>query len=107
MKMLKMCLNWKVLVGLVAVGLGLYAVAPGAMADAIPILALAACPLSMLLMMKVMHGKRDANAVAGRAEPPRENRLARLKAQQAALDEEIEALERGDELPSSRRADAN
>ncbi len=103
MKMLKMCLNWKVLVGLAAVVIGIYAVAPDTMAAALPILALAACPLSMLLMMKVMHGERDA----GESGLPREDRLARLKAQQAALDEEIGALERSDELASSKRDAAN
>ena len=51
MKMLKMCLNWKVLAGLAAVGVGIYLVAPDLVAAALPILLLAACPLSMVLMM--------------------------------------------------------
>nr|WP_228282068.1 DUF2933 domain-containing protein [Rubrobacter marinus] len=104
--MLKMCLNWKVLVGLGAVAVGIYAVAPATMAAAFPILVLAACPLSMLLMMKAMHGDRNASAVGG-PESSREDRLARLKAQQAALDAKIEALERGNKLRSSGRADGS
>ncbi len=99
MKMLKMCLNWKVLAGLAAVGIGTYAIAPGTMAAALPILALAACPLSMLLMMKVMYGERDAGAVG----LPREDQ----KARQAALDGKIDALERGEELASAKRTDTN
>jgi hypothetical protein len=51
MKMLKMCLNPKVLVGLGSVGVGIYLVAPDLVLAALPILLLAACPLSMLLMM--------------------------------------------------------
>ena len=51
MKMLKMCLNWKVLTSLVAVGVGVYLFAPGLLAEAVPILLLVTCPLSMLLMM--------------------------------------------------------
>jgi hypothetical protein len=49
--MLKMCLNWKVLASLAAVGVGVYLFAPGLLAEAVPILLLATCPLSMLLMM--------------------------------------------------------
>lgn len=52
-----MCLDWKVLAGLalVAVGVGVYR--PDLLGAALPILLLAACPLSMLLMMRTMgHG---------------------------------------------------
>jgi uncharacterized membrane protein YbjE (DUF340 family) len=38
MKMLKMCLNWKVLASLAAVGVGVYLFAPGLLAEAVPIL---------------------------------------------------------------------
>ena len=48
------CLNWKVIAALAATGLGLYAVAPRLAAGAMPLLVLAACPLSMLLMMRAM-----------------------------------------------------
>lgn len=50
-KLPKMCLDWRVLVGLAVVGVGIYVVAPGTVVAALPILSLAACPLSMLLMM--------------------------------------------------------
>lgn len=71
--MLKMCLNWKVLAGLGAVGAGVYAFAPGLSASAVSLLLLAVCPLSMVVMMAAMNsgrGEREApadNAAAARA----------------------------------------
>ncbi len=38
-----MCLNWRVLAGLGAVGVGIYLVAPNLVAEALPILLLAVC----------------------------------------------------------------
>lgn len=51
-----MCINWKVVGGLAVVGVVIYAVAPDLVAGALPLLILAACPLSMLFMMKGMGG---------------------------------------------------
>lgn len=69
MNMLKMCLNWKVLGGLAAVGIGIWIVAPGALANLLPLLLIAACPLSMLLMgmggMKTMGGGATQEASGG------------------------------------------
>ena len=48
------CFNWKVIAALAATGIGLYALAPGAAAAAVPLLILAVCPLSMLLMTRAM-----------------------------------------------------
>ena len=48
------CFNWKVIAALAGIGIGLYALAPGAAAAVVPLLVLAACPLSMLLMMRAM-----------------------------------------------------
>lgn len=48
------CFNWKVIAALAGLGIGLYAFAPGAAVAAVPALVLAACPLSMLLMMRAM-----------------------------------------------------
>ncbi len=107
MNMLKHCLNWKVLVGLGVVGLGIYAVAPEMVVAALPILLLAACPLSMLFMMKAMHGSqggsRDDHAAhqAGADTSTREEDLARLRARQVALNDQIDALER-DESRAAR-----
>lgn len=51
-----MNLYMKVAAGLAAVGLALYLVAPNVAYAALPLLILAACPLSMVLMMKMMSG---------------------------------------------------
>lgn len=61
MKLFGLCLNWKVIVGLAVVAMGLYfAVSPAAFRAALPLLLAAACPLSMLVMMRFMpHGTRS------------------------------------------------
>jgi hypothetical protein len=53
-RLLKMCLNWKVLTVLAVAGLGIGLFAPGLFGRALPILLLAACPISMLVMMATM-----------------------------------------------------
>lgn len=95
-----MCLSPKVLLGLAAVGLGIWAIAPGAAAAALPILVLAACPLSMLLMMHMM-SKKEPQARTGQGQseqaspaPDSEPSLADLKARLAALGAEQEKLTR-------------
>lgn len=103
MKMLKMCLNWKVLLGLAAVGVGIYLVAPSLVLAALPILLLAACPLSMLLMMWGMQHTQGQGQ-----QPPqepdlgltREERITQLRTQQAALADQIGALEREETYPA-------
>ncbi|EGX57727.1 hypothetical protein SZN_21296 [Streptomyces zinciresistens K42] len=51
-----MCLNKKVLIGLGVVAVGLLLLKPAWMVAALPLLILAICPLSMILMMR---GKKD------------------------------------------------
>lgn len=81
--MLKLCLDCGVLVGLAAVGVGIYAIAPGA-AAALPILSLAACPVSMLFMIKAMRGTpgKDGRLRATADGVIRGEQLARMRAQQ-------------------------
>jgi hypothetical protein len=58
------CINWKVLEGLGAVALGLFAFAPKLAAAALPYLVLANGPLSMLLRvggMQAMNRKEDTS----------------------------------------------
>ncbi len=104
MRMLKMCLNWKVLAALAVLGVGIYPVAPNLAVAALPILLLAICPLSMLFMMKGMQGNQDGKGQVSEEAgtvPSREERLARLRTQQADLDDQIGALERdGTSRPS-------
>lgn len=61
MSMLKMCLNPKVLAGLAVAGLVILAIDPGLFVAALPLLILAVCPLSMLLMGKMMMGTGQAS----------------------------------------------
>ncbi len=56
MQHLKHCLNPKVIAGLAAVAVGVWAFAPGAFAAALPLLIFAVCPLSMIGMMYMMRG---------------------------------------------------
>lgn len=56
-----MCINKKVIAGLVAAGVVVYLVAPGAIGAALPLLILAVCPLSMLVMMRAMSGGKTTS----------------------------------------------
>ena len=103
MKMLKMCLNPKVLAVLAAAGVGIYLFAPGLLAEVVPILLLAACPLSMLLMMWGMQhtqGQGQQTPQEPEGGLTREERIAQLHRQQAALADQIEALEREEAHPA-------
>ncbi len=107
MQMLKMCLNWKVIAGLAAVGVGIYFVAPDLVVAALPILVLAICPLSMLVMMWAMRGGHSEDRQASReadAGLTREERLTRLRWQQAALAERINELQQ-DEPQAAKKVE--
>src|SRR5712692_1740028 len=93
LSMLFMCLNWKVVAGLAVVGLIVGIVAPQFLLGAIPLLILAACPLSMLLMMAGMKGKHESQGAAPLGPshiegPTREQQIAHLQAQLEALSAE-------------------
>ncbi len=97
-------LGWTVL-AVLAAGVGIYVLASGVVTAVLPYALLAACPVSMLLMMKLMHGDKGTTD-EGEGGLTQEERLARMKAHQAALDEEIGTLER-EELRPSAHNDAN
>lgn len=79
------CLNWKVIAALAGVGVVIYALAPGVAAAAVPLLVLAVCPLSMLLMMRAMgsmgSGARQRDTGDG-------DEVTRLRAEVEALQAE-------------------
>lgn len=121
MKMGGMCLNWKVLVGLAAVGLAIWVVVPNLVGAALPLLILAACPLSMLLMARGMQGGQCSTPPTRPSEQAsrpvgmrltRDEQLAELKAQltilqtrQQAIAREIAELEAAS-APAVREAEA-
>ncbi len=86
-----LCLNWKVVGGLAAVGLGIWVVAPGLVWAALPLLLLAACPLSMLLTMRGMTSGQCQVAAVGR---DGDERIAALKAQLDSVQAQQEAIVR-------------
>ena len=95
--MLRMCLDWKVLAGLAAVGVGTYLVALDLVVAVLPVLLLLACPLSMVLMMRSMQqpqGQGRQTTQEPDVEPVRGEHVARLRAQRADLDDRIVTLER-------------
>ncbi len=77
------CFNWKVIAVLAAMGIGLYALAPGTAVAAAPLLVLAACPLSMLLMMRAMRSMGSCKTKDDADANPDE--VAQLRAEVAAL----------------------
>ena len=98
LKMLFMCLNWKVVAGLAVVALAVVVVAPQYIWAALPLLIVAACPLSMLFMMRGMHGmstKSPAPGIPHDAQLPElQSRLTSLQADQEVITGQIAELER-------------
>lgn len=95
------CINWKVVAGLAAVGLGIWLFAPGVVSAALPLLIFAVCPLSMVLMMRGMqggHGGKCANqgqqATEIRDDLPVSDKVGQLKAQLARAQAEQDAVAR-------------
>ena len=101
--LLGMCLNWKVLAGLAVVGLLVLVVAPQFIGVALPLLLVAACPLSMLFMMRGMSGNGNVAAsqpsqMQGEQLPAvgltRDEHLAALKSRMSSMQAEQEDLAR-------------
>ena len=98
MNVLRACYDWRVLTALAVLGIGIYLVAPSLVAAALPLLVLAACPLSMLLMMKAMGRPQAPSSSApeaagvGRVAALR-HELATLGRRQEQLAEELRAIE--------------
>ena len=65
-RFLRMCLDWRVLVTLAVTGILLWIAAPDFVVRALPLLLLAACPISMLFMMR---GMQQGQAHHTRADP--------------------------------------
>lgn len=87
------CLNRNVLMGVATVGLGVWLFAPNVLGAALPLLLFAACPLSMVFMMRRMSGT-NSKCQTGRADE-RDAEIAHLRAEVDRL--RVERV--GDELP--------
>lgn len=86
-----MCINKRVLAGLAAVALVVFALSPGLLGGLAPVLIMAVCPLSMLLMMRGMPGgEQEAPATAGDDRQLREleEEVNRLKVELALRSED-------------------
>lgn len=94
------CLNPSVLAGLAVIGLAVWVLAPDLVGATLPLLLLAACPLSMLFMMRRMHGGSEhdvsqhgrgpQNRIAGNFESAEQ--LNALRAQLAGIDAQRDAI---------------
>lgn len=73
-----MCLNKKVIAGLVVAAGGIYLLAPNFFGAALPLLIFAACPLSMLLMMRMMSGSGNSSC-STKPSSPDADELAQLR----------------------------
>jgi len=90
------CLNWKVIVGLAVVGLGVWVAVPTLVGAAVPLLLTAICPLSMLAMAVSM-GQGHGMGQPTRTEAPDAalDDLPTLQARRAAIARDIARLEGG------------
>lgn len=95
-----MCINWRVVGGLAAVGVGIWVMAPNLIAAAAPLLIFAICPLSMMLMMRSMSNNQNASPAQ---QPGGSKDLAALKAEHARVTAELQAAQRGDERAPLRQ----
>lgn len=98
MKRAGWCLNWRVMAGLAAAGIGVWVFAPRVVSSALPFLILAVCPISMLLMMRAMQGgqgsTRDGTSDGkGSDLAELKARLVRVQAEQDAIAGEIACVE--------------
>lgn len=98
-KIVRMCFNWKVLTALGVLGLGVWIAAPSLLGAVLPLLLVAVCPLSMLLMMWGMQGEgseheQSGSLIAlerkGEHRLPLKSQLSSIQAQQQAISEEVE-----------------
>lgn len=83
---MKMCFNWKVAAGLTAAGVAVFAFAPNLIGAALPVLIIAACPLSMIVMMRAMSGGSRCNTASNGTDGESNtattpNEVARLQAE--------------------------
>lgn len=82
------CFNPKVIGGLTLAALAVFLVAPSAFSAVLPLLAVAACPLGMLFMMKGMSGGKCGTAGSGTG-TDRQGETDAASAPQGATEDEV------------------
>ena len=81
-----MCINKKVVAGLAVAGLAVYLFAPNLIGAALPLLILAVCPLSMVVMMRMMSGDKSKAGSPEQGETTDvDSELASMRAELARL----------------------
>ncbi len=92
---MRMCLNWRVGAAFAVVAGGIYLLAPSAFAAALPLLVVALCPLSMLLMMRAMGSGSAKSCETPSNSTDTSEELAQLRAEVAELNRRQAGAEHG------------
>ncbi len=98
-----MCLNKKVIAGLAVAAVAIYLLAPNLFGAALPLLIFAACPLSMVLMMRMMSGSGNASCSTKPSETTGDAELAQLRAEVERLRAEQQGIARPTSAASEPR----
>lgn len=93
-----MCFNKRVLIGLGLVALVLFALSPRLLGSAAPLLVMAACPISMIVMMRAMHRDEDRPTASDAQDGAAPDDAARLR----ELEEEVNRLKAETQLRSQQ-----
>ena len=95
-----MCFDKRVIGGLAVIALGIFVFTPNSFAAALPVLIVAACPLSMLLVMRIMSGSREGNSCStGGSSRSDADEISELRAQVQRL--RTEQSRRAGETPAN------
>ena len=94
MSILRACADWRVVAGVTAVGVGVAVFAPNLIAAAVPLLIVAVCPVSMLVMMRAMGSHPSTPNPPEHRQPAQlRERLAASRLEQEHLEQELARLE--------------
>ena len=101
MSMLRTPADWRVVTVLVAIGVAVALVAPNVISAAIPLLIVAACPLSMVVMMRSMGGHEPSRVGDPNRSRDRrgqlQDRIAAMQLEQLHLEQELARLDDADD----------
>lgn len=97
MNIVRTLADWRIIGGLVAIGASVSLLAPSMVAAAIPLLIVAACPVSMVVMMRSM-GTRETHPspssdYSGDRRRQLQDQLSAKRLEQLQLEQEVARLE--------------